>query len=103
MAAIAWQEGKPIQRKHKEPVAVQTITIQDEEASSAQQPADPAVPEDEEPQQPAVPGDEEPQSGCCRCRWSRTGCLTCNPEKKVRYLAKQLAKKEAEQLAKKEA
>ena len=26
--------------------------------------------------------------GCSRCRWRQTGCLSCNPEKMLRYLEK---------------
>ena len=38
---------------------------------------------------PAKAAEPSGDYGCTRCRWSKTGCLTCNPEKMLRWAERQ--------------
>ena len=56
------------------------------------QPAAPQPPAASNKAQPLplpAPAAEEPVYGCSKCRYMRTGCLSCNPEKAVRHVKRQ--------------
>jgi hypothetical protein len=83
-ATDAWQDSKPVMRRHGDKVEVRVLTVPEDEAPEAAA-AVPAA-----PPPAALPAARLKVSGpfgCTKCRQSKGGCLKCNSNKKAAHAA----------------
>ena len=97
-ATDAWQDSKPVMRRHGDKVEVRVLTVPEDEAPEAAA-AVPAAPPPAAAVPAAVPAAPPPAAlpaarlkvsgpfGCTKCRQSKGGCLKCNGNKKAAHAA----------------